>query len=65
MIENWKASLAAVLEHEGGYVNHPADPGGVTNLGCTKSTWEKWCGREVTVDEMKKLSPEEIGRAHV
>ena len=60
MIENWKASLAAVLEHEGGFVNHPADPGGVTNLGCTKSTWEKWCGREVTVDEMKKLTPEDV-----
>ena len=24
------------LHHEGGYVNHPNDPGGETNLGVTK-----------------------------
>ena len=26
-------SLARLLEHEGGYTNHPADPGGPTNFG--------------------------------
>ena len=25
-----------LLEHEGGLVNHPEDPGGATNLGVTK-----------------------------
>ncbi|WP_274571572.1 glycoside hydrolase family 108 protein [Neisseria leonii] len=27
-----------VLSHEGGYVNHPSDPGGETNWGITKRT---------------------------
>lgn len=30
--------IARVLAHEGGYVNHPADPGGETNWGITRRT---------------------------
>ena len=30
--------LKAVLKHEGGYVDHPRDPGGATNLGVTLGT---------------------------
>ena len=33
-----KISLLKTLKHEGGYVNHPSDPGGETNLGITKRT---------------------------
>ena len=40
MIGNYPKALAAVLVHEGGYVNNPKDPGGMTNLGCTKTVWE-------------------------
>lgn len=39
-------------EFEGGYVNHPSDPGGETNLGVTRRVWERWCkaqGRPVKV----------------
>lgn len=61
MIENFREALAAVLHHEGGFVNHPADPGGMTNLGCTKSVWEKWCGREVTEAEMRALNNDDVG----
>lgn len=61
MIQNFDAALKAVLHHEGGFVNHPADPGGMTNLGCTKSTWEKWCGRQVTETEMKNLTAADVG----
>lgn len=38
MQRNFERSLSAVLKHEGGYVDHPKDPGGATNLGITIGT---------------------------
>lgn len=38
MDANFQRSLTAVLAHEGGYVDHPKDPGGATNLGVTIGT---------------------------
>ncbi len=35
-------SLSHVLTHEGGYVNHPADPGGATNKGVTQAVYDSW-----------------------
>ena len=60
MKENWSAALAAVLHHEGGFVHHKDDPGGMTNLGCTKATWEKWCGHPVDEQDMRALTPEDV-----
>ena len=60
MKANFEAALAAVLHHEGGFVNHPSDPGGATNLGCTKTVWEEWCGHPVNIQEMRELTPEDV-----
>jgi len=49
-----------MLQSEGGFVNHPRDPGGMTNLGVTKATWESWVGREVDEAEMRGLTPENV-----
>ena len=57
MQENWDNSFAAVLKHEGGFVNHPKDPGGMTNLGVTRSAWESYLNRDVTEAEMRALTP--------
>ncbi len=35
-------SLPFVLRWEGGYVNHPSDPGGATNRGVTQAVYEAW-----------------------
>src|SRR6188768_1995558 len=34
--------LDEVLRHEGGYVDHPSDPGGATNMGITRRTLADW-----------------------
>ena len=60
MEDNYHDSLIALLHHEGGYVNHPKDPGGETNLGVTKRVYEEYLGREVTSDEMKNLQPSDV-----
>jgi lysozyme family protein len=57
---NFVDSLSRVLKHEGGYVNHPTDPGGMTNLGITKATWEEWVGRSSNEKEMRSLTPEMV-----
>lgn len=34
--------IERILKNEGGYVNHPADPGGATNWGITERVARKW-----------------------
>ena len=60
MKDNFKQSLDMILHHEGGYVNHPSDPGGRTNLGVTQAVYESWVGRPVTEEEMKALTVDDV-----
>ena len=60
MIQNFDYCLAHVLKSEGGYVNHPSDPGGRTNLGVTQKVWESYVGKPVTEAEMRALTPDMV-----
>lgn len=42
MKANFKKSLKPVLVWEGGYVNHPRDPGGPTNKGVTQRVYDAY-----------------------
>ena len=52
---NFTKAVEKVLEHEGGYVDHPLDRGGATNWGITQKTYESWVGRSVSKDEIKTM----------
>jgi lysozyme family protein len=60
MNNNWKQAFNLMLKSEGGYVHHPSDPGGRTNLGVTQATWENWVGRGSDEAEMRGLTPEKV-----
>ena len=60
MKQNFQAALAHVLISEGGFVHHKLDPGGMTNLGCTKKVWEEYCGHEVDEKVMRALTPADV-----
>ena len=60
MISNYSTCLEIILEHEGGFVNHPKDPGGVTNHGVTKRVYDEWIGKNSTVEEMRNLTHEDV-----
>lgn len=52
---NAQTAILKVLQHEGGFVNHPLDPGGATNWGITQKVYEKFKGRRVTLEEMRRM----------
>ena len=53
---NYEVCLEQILHHEGGYVNHPSDPGGETNLGITKRVYQEWCmTHDCITKDMKDL----------
>jgi lysozyme family protein len=56
MSNKFSEALEVILHHEGGYVNHPKDPGGETNLGVTKRVYEDFGGKK----EMKDLTKEDV-----
>ena len=59
--ENYEKRLELILHHEGGYVNHPKDPGGETNLGVTKRVYEEWCmSEDLSQKEMVDLTVEDV-----
>ena len=60
MQSNWQKAFEQMLASEGGYVNHPADPGGMTNLGVTKRVWEEWVGHPVDEKQMRALQPADV-----
>lgn len=45
-----------VLQEEGGYINHPNDPGGATNLGVTQKTLDAYCDEK----GMKKFNVKDL-----
>lgn len=60
MIDRFSICLPITLAYEGGYVDHPKDPGGATNLGITIKTLSGWFGRPATKGEVKALTVDKV-----
>lgn len=52
--------LPLVLVSEAGYVDHPDDPGGATNLGMTQAALAAWRGRPVSKAEVRALTVADV-----
>lgn len=60
MRDNFEPALAEVLAYEGGWSDHPKDPGGATMRGVTISTYAAYKGRAVTRTELRNISTAEL-----
>lgn len=47
----FNAAVELILKHEGGYVNHPSDPGGETNWGISKRAYPNLDIRNLTREQ--------------
>jgi lysozyme family protein len=52
---SFEKSVKHVLDHEGGYVNHPSDPGGETKYGISKRSYPNFDIRNLTLDQAKMI----------
>jgi lysozyme family protein len=57
----FEAALPFILRWEGGFVDHPADPGGRTNKGVTQRTYNDWRARQgLAGQDVKHISDAEV-----
>lgn len=61
MQTNFEEVLRRVLAHEGGYTNHPSDPGGPTNWGITIHDAQAYWKRNADADDVQAM-PKEVAR---
>lgn len=52
---NFQQALAFTLQYEGGWSDHPRDPGGATMKGVTIGTYSKFKGRGVSRTELRNI----------
>jgi lysozyme family protein len=52
---NREPSIRMTLGHEGGYSNHPSDPGGPTNFGITIADYRRYVMRRATAADVRAM----------
>jgi len=56
---SYEQALRRLLAHEGGYTNHPSDPGGPTNFGITIHDYRKYVKPGATAADVRTMRLEE------
>ncbi len=58
---SFQTALAHILRWEGGYSDHPDDPGGATNYGVTQATYDAWRKeRGLPTRSVREIAREEV-----
>lgn len=60
MDRNFASSLKAVLVHEGGWSDHPSDPGGATMKGVTLANFRRFVKPNATKADLRRITDEQI-----
>jgi lysozyme family protein len=55
----YEFALARLLAHEGGYTDHPDDPGGATNFGITIADYRRYAKADATAADVRAMSVDE------
>ena len=63
-VASYARSLACLLAHEGGYTNHPDDPGGPTNFGITIADYRRYAKADATAGDVRAMSVEDAKRIY-
>jgi len=66
--DNWEQCFALILKNEGGFEDDPHDPGnrmpdgraGCTNFGVIQANWEDFVGHQVTHEDMRALTINDV-----
>jgi len=60
MKHNLKSALSHVLVHEGGWADHPRDPGGATMKGVTIAVFRRFYGEEKSKQDLHDITDEQL-----
>ena len=60
MNRNFARSLSLVLEHAGGWSDHPKDPGGATMKGVTLATFRRYVKQNATKADLRNITDEQL-----
>ena len=60
MKQNFPAALKKVLAHEGGWADHPKDPGGATMKGVTLYNYRRYVNPKATKRDLRNISDAEL-----
>lgn len=64
MDRNFERALKLVLKHEGGWADHPKDPGGATMKGVTIGTFRRYVKPNATKDDLRKISDAQVATVY-
>ena len=64
MQKNFDRALQFVLIHEGGYSDHPDDPGGATMKGITLDAFRRHFGEDKTTEDLRNITQDQLRKIY-